>query len=121
MSNTGQSCTWQKLPCQTDVHPGATVVKAIVSTAVEPTRLYWTALSAALVDGSILDTRTRCSSIYAVRFGMERVMGLRNGEIGVTEVGDLEAKDAGRYRIKWFASAAVFSVLGAVRMKGIRS
>jgi hypothetical protein len=77
-----------------------------------------------LVDDNVLDTQTQgsssqCSSIYAVRFGMEGVMGLQNGEIGVTEVGDLETKDAGRYRIKWYASAAVFSMLGVARMKGI--
>ena len=46
-------------------------------------------------------------------------MVLQNGEIAVTKVGDLETKDAGRYRIKWYASAAVFSMLGVARVKGI--
>ncbi len=77
-----------------------------------------------LVDDNVLDTQTQgssnqCSSIYAVRFGMEGVMGLQNGEVAVTEVGVLETKDAGRYRIKWYASAAVFSMLGVARVKGV--
>jgi hypothetical protein len=44
---------------------------------------------------------------------------LQNGELAVIEVGDLETKDAGRYRIKWYASAAVYSMLGVARVKGI--
>src|SRR4051794_6487760 len=64
------------------------------------------------------DEQPLCSSIYAVRWGMDGVMGLQNSEIQVTEVGDLETKDAGRYRIKWYASAAVFSMLGVARVKG---
>ena len=77
-----------------------------------------------LVDDNVSDTQTQgssnaCSSIYAVRWGMEGVMGLQNQEIAVTEVGDLETKDAGRYRIKWYASAAVFSMLGVARVRGI--
>ena len=76
-----------------------------------------------LVDDNVSDAQTQgiqqCSSIYAVRFGMEGVMGLQNSELQVTEVGDLETKDAGRWRIKWYASAAVFSMLGVARVKGI--
>ncbi|HQY31562.1 MAG TPA: phage major capsid protein [Thermomicrobiales bacterium] len=77
-----------------------------------------------LVDDNVSDAQTQgssnaCSSIYAVRWGMEGVMGLQNQEIAVTEVGDLETKDAGRYRIKWYASAAVFSMLGVARVRGI--
>lgn len=77
-----------------------------------------------LADDNISDAQTQgsssaCSSIYAVRFGMEGVMGLQNSELQVVEVGDLETKDAGRWRIKWYASAAVFSMLGVARVKGI--
>lgn len=77
-----------------------------------------------LADDNVSDTQTQgsastCSSIYAVRFGMEGVMGLQNSELQVVEVGDLETKDAGRFRIKWYASAAVFSLLGVSRVKGI--
>ena len=45
------------------------------------------------------------SSIYAVRLGMEGVMGLESGSgIQVVEVGDLETKDANRWRIKSYAT-----------------
>jgi hypothetical protein len=70
-------------------------------------------------DAQTQGTSTQCSSIYAVRFGMEGVMGLQNSELQVIEVGDLETKDAGRFRIKWYASLAVFSMLGVSRVKGI--
>lgn len=47
-------------------------------------------------------------------------MGLESGAgIQVVEVGDLETKDANRWRIKWYASAAVFSMLGVARIRGI--
>jgi HK97 family phage major capsid protein len=55
-------------------------------------------------DAQTQGTSTQCSSIYAVRFGMEGVMGLQNSELQVIEVGDLETKDAGRFRIKWYAT-----------------
>jgi HK97 family phage major capsid protein len=79
-----------------------------------------------LADDNVSDTQTQgtangtCSSVYAVRFGMEGVMGLQNGELQVIEVGDLETKDAGRWRIKGYASSAVFSMRGVSRVKGIR-
>ena len=43
-----------------------------------------------------------CSSIYAVKFGSEGIMGLENGGIQVEEVGELDMKDATRHRIKWY-------------------
>ena len=60
-----------------------------------------------------------CSSIYAVKFGPEGVMGLENGGIQVEEVGELETKDATRHRIKWYAAIALFSELGVARLSGI--
>jgi hypothetical protein len=50
---------------------------------------------------------------------MEGVMGLQNSELQEDDVGDLETKESGRWRIKWYASAAVFSMLGVARVKGI--
>lgn len=79
-----------------------------------------------IVDDFISDTQTQgssgavCSSIYAVKFGQGLgVMGLEHGGIQVQEVGDLETKDATRWRIKWYAGLAVFSMLGVARIKGI--
>ncbi len=50
-------------------------------------------------DAQTQGAATTCSSICAVRFGVEGVMGLQNGELQVVEVGDLKTKDAGRWRI----------------------
>jgi HK97 family phage major capsid protein len=60
-----------------------------------------------------------CSSIYAVKFGPEGVMGLENGGIQVEEVGELETKDATRHRIKWYTAIALLSELGVARLSGI--
>jgi hypothetical protein len=66
-------------------------------------------------------TELAASSIYAVKFGPEGVMGLQNGGIQVETVGELETKDATRHRIKWYASIALFSELGVARLKGINA
>jgi len=47
------------------------------------------------------------------------VMGLEHGGIAVEPLGELETKDATRWRIKWYAATAVFSMLGVARVKGI--
>jgi hypothetical protein len=61
-----------------------------------------------------------CSSIYAVKFGMETgVMGIENAGIQVERIGELETKDATRHRIKWYAGLAVFSELGVARLLGV--
>jgi hypothetical protein len=79
-----------------------------------------------IVDDFISDTQTQgtsgavCSSIYAVKFGQGLgVMGLEHGGIQVEQVGELETKDATRWRIKWYTGLAVFSMLGVARIKGI--
>ncbi|MCM8749459.1 phage major capsid protein [Thermomicrobiaceae bacterium CFH 74404] len=70
-------------------------------------------------DNETLGTGTNLSSIYAVKFGSAGVMGLENGGIQVVRVGDLETKDASRWRVKWYVSLAVFSELGVARLQGI--
>jgi HK97 family phage major capsid protein len=60
-----------------------------------------------------------CSSIYAVKFGRQGLMGLENGGIQVERVGDLETKDATRTRVKWYCGLALFSTLGLSRLAGI--
>jgi hypothetical protein len=60
------------------------------------------------------------SSIYPIKFGQaEGVMGLEHGGIDIEEIGELETKDATRWRIKWYAGLAVFSELGVARLRGI--
>ena len=60
------------------------------------------------------------SSIYPIKFGQaEGVMGLEHGGIDIEEIGELETKDATRWRIKWYAGLAIFSELGVARLRGI--
>jgi len=71
-------------------------------------------------DTQVQGTASNCSSIYAVKFGQGLgVMGLEHGGIQVEQVGELETKDATRWRIKWYTGLAVFSMLGVARIKGI--
>ena len=62
-----------------------------------------------------------CSSIYAVKFGRQGVMGLENGGIQVERVGELETKDATRTRVKWYTGLALFGTLGLARLSGINA
>lgn len=79
-----------------------------------------------IVDDFISDTQVQgtsgavCSSIYAIKFGQGvGALGLEHGGIQVEEVGELETKDATRWRLKWYAGMSVFSMLGVARVKGI--
>jgi hypothetical protein len=78
-----------------------------------------------VVDDFVSDTQVQgssgavCSSVYAVKAGTAGVMGLEHGGIQIEEVGDLETKDATRWRVKWYASMALFSTLGLARVKGV--
>jgi hypothetical protein len=79
-----------------------------------------------VVDDFILDTQVQgssgnvCSSVYAVKFGQGvGVMGLEHEGIRVEPLGELETKDATRWRIKWYVGLAIFAELGVARLKGI--
>lgn len=80
-----------------------------------------------VVDDFILDTQVQgtagnCSSVYAIKTGQGTgVMGLEHGGITVEPIGELETKDATRWRIKWYAGLAVFSELGVARIRGINA
>lgn len=60
-----------------------------------------------------------CSSIYAVKFGQEGMQGYQNDLPNAQLVGDLETKDAKRWRTKWYATCVNLSALGIARLKGI--
>jgi hypothetical protein len=64
-------------------------------------------------------TEAAASSVYALKFGRQGLMGLENGGIEVEQVGELETKDASRHRIKWYVSLALFGTLGLARLKGV--
>lgn len=77
-----------------------------------------------LVDDFIRNDMTQGSSnaastIYAVKFGGQGVMGLQNSGIQVERVGELETKDATRHRIKWYCGLALFNELTSAKLVGV--
>lgn len=72
-------------------------------------------------DSETVGTSTDCSIIYALRFGADAISGITApGGLQVEEVGQLETKDARRWRIKWYAAMADFNTLGRAALTGVR-
>jgi HK97 family phage major capsid protein len=60
------------------------------------------------------------TTIYALQFGEGRVCGIQGGGgLQVDRVGELETKDAIRWRVKWYTSVAMFGTLCAGRLYGV--
>jgi len=72
-------------------------------------------------DAQTVGTSTDCSSMYAFHMGEGALAGLTSpGGLQVERVGSLEAKDATRTRIKWYASLAQFNTVKLARLTGVR-
>lgn len=72
-------------------------------------------------DAETVGTSTDCSTIYAMQFGEGALCGLTSpGLLTVEPVGQLEAKDATRTRIKWYCSLALFSEVKLAKLIGVR-
>lgn len=62
------------------------------------------------------------SSIFALKFGEDALVGITNGGLQIEDLGSLETKDARRHRIKWYVNGVVlFSTLAAAVVDGISS
>lgn len=60
------------------------------------------------------------SSIFAVRFGEDALMGIQNGGLTVELFDKLETKDASRVRIKWYLNPVVIkSTLAVAGITGV--
>jgi hypothetical protein len=59
------------------------------------------------------------SSIFAVRFGPNDLVGLQNGALETKKLGQLEGKDAQRWRIKWYCGMALMRNISSGRIDGI--
>ena len=60
------------------------------------------------------------SSIFAVKFGEDALVGIHNGGLTVESLGPLEQKDARRYRIRWYVNGCVlFATPAAAVIDGI--
>jgi hypothetical protein len=61
------------------------------------------------------------TSIFAVKVGEGQLSGLTNGGIQIENIGELETKDARRWRCKWYVAIALFSALAIARLDGLSS
>jgi hypothetical protein len=79
------------------------------------------AISDWVKDNYVVGTSSDCSAIFAFQMGEGAVCGLTSPEmIQVERLGSLETKDASRTRVKWYVSLALFSVVKAGMLTGVR-
>jgi len=66
-------------------------------------------------------TRTlgACTTIFMLNFGGQDVCGLQNGMIRTVPLGDLETKDALRWRVKWYVSMKMENQTTSSKVDGI--
>lgn len=81
-------------------------------------------LSDYVSEAKTVGTSTDCSTIYAVRFNeQDGVHGIYSGnEVGmrITEIGQLQNRDATRTRIKWYVALALKSTKSIAKIAGVR-
>jgi len=79
------------------------------------------AISDWVKDNYTVGTSSDCSAIFAFQMGEGAVCGLTSPEmIQVERLGSLETKDCTRTRVKWYVSLALFSVVKAGMLTGVR-
>lgn len=59
------------------------------------------------------------TSIYCVNMGDEGVVGLQNGMMDVTDIGELDDRPVLRTRVEWYVGMAVMHGRAAARLRGI--
>jgi len=59
------------------------------------------------------------TSIYCVSFGDQRLQGIQNSEMAVTDLGELQTSPVYRTRVEWYAGIAIFHGRAAARLWGI--
>lgn len=75
-----------------------------------------------IADDQTVGDSDDCSTIYAMQLGEGALTGLTApGGLTVERVGNLEAKDASRIRVKWYASIALFNTVKLARLIGVRA
>ena len=61
------------------------------------------------------------TTIFLLSFGGQDVCGLQNGSITTVPLGDLETKDAQRWRVKWYCSLKMENLRTSSKVDGIDS
>jgi len=59
------------------------------------------------------------TSIFIFSFGPKQCCGCQNGTITTVPLGDLETKDASRFRIKWYVSCMLQSIISCSKVTGV--
>lgn len=59
------------------------------------------------------------TSVFVGRFGTKDVLGLQNGGLEVKSLGQLNTKDAKRWRVRWYCGLALMRTFGVGRIDGI--
>jgi hypothetical protein len=59
------------------------------------------------------------TSIFILSFGPKQFCGCQNGTITTVPLGDLETKDASRYRIRWYVSCMLQSIISCAKVTGV--
>lgn len=64
-------------------------------------------------------TSDTATSIFIFSFDPKAACGCQNGNITTVPVGELETKDASRFRIKWYVSCMLQSIISCSKVSGI--
>jgi len=59
------------------------------------------------------------TSIFILAFDPKACCGVQNGAMTTVPLGDLETKDASRYRIKWYVSMMLQNILSCSKVTGV--
>lgn len=59
------------------------------------------------------------TTIFVLSFGAKALTGTQNGDITIEPLGNLETKDASRFRVKWYVSMMLQNILTCAKMTGI--
>jgi len=60
------------------------------------------------------------TSIFILSFDPKGCCGVQNGAMTTVPLGDLETKDASRFRIKWYVSMMLQNILSCAKVTGIK-
>ena len=69
-------------------------------------------------DSGVTTTDT-ATSIFILSFGPKACQGIQQGAMSIEDLGSLETKDAHRFRIKWYASLMLQSILTCSKVTGV--
>lgn len=61
------------------------------------------------------------TSVYVLSFGEDKLAGIQNGAIDVTDLGELQSKPSMRTRIEWYAGISMYHPRAACRLRDIKN